>query len=244
MSFIGLTFVGVGPGDPSLLTIASIQAIKASTIIAYPVSEGNVDGIAANIASDWFSDTQVKLPLKFPMVSEPEPLLKAWGIAAEKLASLVERGEQVVFLCEGDVSLFASSSYLLKCLQSSHSGCPIRLIPGVTSISAAAALGAYPLALQNDQLLVVPAPEDSETLEALLDEAASKRRVLVIIKLGHRWAWVRPLLNKKGLLNKTLFAERIGFTDEKVTSAIHVEESPRPYFSLLIIRQSWPEIMP
>ena len=110
--------------------------------------------------------------------------------------------------------------------------------------TAAAAVGAWPLSLQKDQLLVLPTPDDSLILEKLLDEAALSHRVLALLKLGNRWIWVRSLLEKRGLLSEALFAQRVGFPDEQVLVASKVPATVRPYFSLLLIRQCWPEVLP
>ena len=111
-------------------------------------------------------------------------------------------------------------------------------------MGAAAAAGVWPLALQDDRLLVSPTPNDSKNLEVLLDDAAYTRQVLALMKLGDRWTWVRPLLEKKGLLEQSLFALIIGFSDEQVMIASEVSATMKPYFSLLLIRQSWPEVLP
>ncbi len=244
MAIPSLTLVGVGPGDPSLLTVSAVQAIQKATLVAYPVSQIGGDGIAANIAASWIEEDKKRLPLFFPMVCESEPRKHAWRDASEKLVSLVQEGEEITFLCQGDVSLFASTSYVLLYIKANYPDCPVKLIPGVTAISAAAASGAWPLALQNDQLLVSPTPNDSKSLEVLLDDAATSQKVLALLKLGNRWTWVRPLLKKKGLLEQSLFAQRIGFLDEEVMLASEVSADIKPYLSLLLIRQSWPEVLP
>ncbi len=244
MSLPSLTLVGVGPGDPSLVTLAAVEAIQKATWIAYPVSSRGGEGIAEKIVASWIEEGKKRLPLFFPMVSESEPRQHAWKEASERLVSLVQEGEEVTFLCQGDVSLFASASYVLLYIKSNHPECPVKLIPGVTAVSAAAAAGAWPLALQNDQLLILPTPNDSESLEVLLDNAAHSQKVLVLMKLGSRWTWVRPLLEKKGLLEKSLFAQRIGFLDEQVMMACHVNQAIKPYFSLLLIRLGWPDVLP
>ena len=244
MAIPSLTLVGVGPGDPSLLTLSAVKAIQKATLVAYPVSQIGGDGIAANIAASWIEEDKKRLPLFFPMVCESEPRKHAWRDASEKLVSLVQEGEEITFLCQGDVSLFASTSYVLLYIKANYPDCPVKLIPGVTAISAAAASGAWPLALQNDQLLVSPTPNDSKSLEVLLDDAATSQKVLALLKLGNRWTWVRPLLKKKGLLEQSLFAQRIGFLDEEVMLASEVSADIKPYLSLLLIRQSWPEVLP
>ena len=120
----------------------------------------------------------------------------------------------------------------------------MKLIPGVTSFSAAAAKSKLPLAFQDEQLLVVPAPGSNEELKTILSNAALMKRVVVLLKLGKKWEWVKPLLEELDLIERSIFAERIGFSDQKVLRASELPTGMRPYFSLLIIRQSWPLTMP
>ena len=200
--------------------------------------------MAAAIAQPWMRPEQRQLPLVFPMVEAAEPRRAAWLHAAEVLAGEVERGQDVVLLCEGDASLFASASYVVLALQQHHPHCALRVIPGITALSAAAAVAAWPLALQQDQLLVMPCPDESEDLQAALDTAARQGRVLALLKLGRRWSWVRPLLEQQGLLENALFAERVGWSDQTVCRADQCPAGQRPYFSLLLIRQTWPDVLP
>ena len=244
MSMPSLKLVGVGPGDPSLLTLMAVEAIKEATLIAYPVAEKGSDGVALSIAASWISDNQKRLPLLFPMVSESAPRIRAWEEASQRLVASVDQGEQVVLLCQGDISLFASASYVFLYIKKKYPKLPIQLIPGVTAISAAAAAAGWPLSLQKDQLLVLPTPDDPNSFEHIVDEAAVVGRVLAYLKLGHRWTWVRPLLEKKGLLDQALFAQQVGFPDEKIISAREGGGTVRPYFSLLLLRQCWPEVLP
>ena len=84
----------------------------------------------------------------------------------------------------------------------------------------------------------------TEELMQVLDNAAATGQVLALLKLGRRWNWVQPLLKQRGLLQQALFAERVGWPDQQVCSADAAEAEPRPYFSLLLIRQGWPEVLP
>ncbi|MEB3263847.1 MAG: precorrin-2 C(20)-methyltransferase [Synechococcus sp.] len=244
--------MGVGPGDPRWLTVAAVDAIRSAAVVAYPVAREGAEGMAAAIAAPWIQPGQRRLPLVFPMVSEAQPRRRAWHAAADALAEAVAEaattapagGRGVVLLCEGDVSLYASSSYVLLALQQHHPGLPVQLIPGVSAVAAAAAVGAWPLALQQEGLLIRPTPESAADLEALLERCAATGEVLALLKLGHRWAWVQPLLQRRGLLAQALFAQRVGWPEQRVVPASEVEAGESPYFSLLLIRQGWPAVLP
>jgi precorrin-2/cobalt-factor-2 C20-methyltransferase len=239
-----LTLVGVGPGDPELITVAAVRAIRAAEVVAYPVARQGAEGMAATIAGRWIRSGRRRLPLPFPMVAEAEPRRSAWREAADRLAAEVAVGRSVVLLCEGDVTLFATASYVLLALRRHHPACPVRLIPGIGAPSAAAAAAAWPLALQQEGLLVCPTPDVAAELEALLERTGSQNWVLALLKLGHRWIWVRPLLERSGQLEGALFAERVGWPDQLLAPAASVAAGERPYFSLLLIRGGRPSVLP
>jgi precorrin-2/cobalt-factor-2 C20-methyltransferase len=224
--------------------MAAVQAIGAAAVVAYPVARLEAEGMAARIAAPWIRAEQRRLPLVFPMVAEAEPRQQAWHRAADALAAEVAAGQVVVLLCEGDASLYASASYALLALVERHPTCPVAVIPGITAVAAAAAAGRWPLALQQEALLIRPTPEGPGALEALLQRAAGEGTVLALLKLGHRWSWVRPLLEARGLLAGSLFAQRVGWPDQLLAAAAEVPAEEQPYFSLLLIRQGWPDVLP
>jgi precorrin-2/cobalt-factor-2 C20-methyltransferase len=244
-----LTLVGVGPGDPELLTVAAVRAIEAAAVVAYPVARLEADGMAARIAAPWLRPEQRRLPLLFPMVSEAEPRRQAWHAAADALTAELSQGHAVVLLCEGDSSLYASCSYVLLALAERASAVAVRVIPGITAVAAAAAAASseglpWPLALQQEPLWIRPTPETPAELTALLQQAAAAGAVVALLKLGHRWSWVQPLLAERGLLEQTLFAQRVGWPDQQLAPAVLVSAAEQPYFSLLLIRQGWPAVLP
>ena len=239
-----ITITGIGPGDPSLLTVAAVNAIQDATVVSYPVSTRGGVSLAEKIASKWISKDKKKLPLYFPMVDDQNSLKKAWRFAGNELMKLVEKGERVVFLSQGDISLFSTGSYLSKELAKNHPDCVVKLIPGVTSFSAAAATSNLPLAFQEEQLLIAPIPDLPEDLKVILSEAGRLRRVVVLLKIGKKWTWVKPLLEELDLLESSIFAERVGFSDQRIVRASDLSPESKQYFSLLLIRQSWPSTMP
>ena len=234
----------MGPGDPDLLTLAAVQAIETADVIAFPVARIGAESMAATIVRRWIRPHQTLMPLLFPMVQDVAPRRQAWHAAADALAEAVCSARSVVLLCEGDASLFATSSYVLLALQQRHPQCRWRVIPGITSFSSAAAAVGWPLALQKEQLRVTPCPSSQIELDALLDQADRERSILVLLKLGHRWPWVKSRLEARGILALALFAERVGWPDQVVAPAAEVPASARPYFSLLLVRQRWPTVLP
>ena len=239
-----LTIAGVGPGDPSLLTLAAVDAIRQATVVSYPVSNKGGESLAEKIASKWISKDQKKIPLHFPMVNDQSILKNAWRVAGNELIRMVDKGERVVFLAQGDISLFSTGSYLSKVIEKYHPDCLVKLIPGVTSFSAGAAKSKLPLAFQEEQLLVAPVPDSHNELKVILSDAALMKRVVVLLKLGKKWEWVKPLLEELDLIERSVFAERIGFSDQQIIRASDLSIGAKPYFSMLLIRQSWPLIMP
>ncbi|MEB3265725.1 MAG: precorrin-2 C(20)-methyltransferase [Cyanobacteriota bacterium] len=239
--------MGVGPGDPELLTVAAVRVIQAATVVAYPVARPGAEGMAAQIAGPWIRATQRRLPLVLPMVEAAEPRRLAWHGAAAALAAAVAGGAVVALLCEGDASLYASGTYLLLALAARHPEVPLRVVPGITSLAAAAAAacavaGPWPLALQQEPLLIRPTPDSAAALQQLL--TAHGEGVLVLLKLGRRWPWVRQVLAERGVLEQALLAQRVGWPDQRLVAAAVVPAQEQPYFSLLLIRRGWPAVLP
>ncbi|AAP99432.1 MULTISPECIES: precorrin-2 C(20)-methyltransferase [Prochlorococcus] len=232
----GITFVGVGPGDPKLLTIAAVEAIKKATLVAYPVAKLGSKSMASEIACSFIKNKKC-LPIVFPMITDNEALKRAWAFGANKLIEEVKKGEEVVLLSQGDPSLYSTSAYILLEIKSNFPLIPLKVIPGISSFNAAAAEAQFPLSLQKEELLICAVPDNPNHLKEMLDNAIKTKRVLVLIKLGKRWEWVRKVLDEKGLLTKTLFAKRIGFADQLTIKANNISNEEAPYFSLLIIRE-------
>ena len=178
------------------------------------------------------------------MVQEAEPRQQAWQQAASAVAAEVAAGEQVVFLCEGDCSLFASSSYLLLALKKEAPELSAQVIPGITAASATAAAAGWPLALQDEQLQVVPLPDQPDQARQLLIAARDQGQPLVLLKVGRRWRWLRPLLDELELLESALYGERVGWPEQLVLPAAAVPAEERPYFSLVLLRPAWPAVLP
>ena len=114
-----LTIVGVGPGDPSLLTIAAVEAIKKAKVIVFPISDDNKKSFSAEIVKK-YTKFKKNIPIIFPMARKDFDPDEIWSNAVEKIVKFIKNGESVVLLCLGDTSLFASSSNILRLIKNNH----------------------------------------------------------------------------------------------------------------------------
>jgi precorrin-2/cobalt-factor-2 C20-methyltransferase len=230
-----LTIVGVGPGDPSLLTIAAVDAIKKAKIIVFPISDDNKKSYAAEIVKK-YTKFKKNIPIIFPMAREGFDPDEIWSSAVEKIVQFIKHGESVVLLCLGDTSLFASSSNILRIIKNSYPEIITKTIPGISSISAAAALNNFDLVKKGETLIIQECPSSNSELTSLIRESRRNKTVLAILKVGKRWQAVRETLKKEEIINKSLIALNVGMSNQIIQYASQYEKDVMPYFSLILIR--------
>ena len=162
-----LTIVGVGPGDPSLLTIAALGAIKKAQVIVFPLSDDNKKSFAAEIVKK-YTKFKKNIPIIFPMAREGFDPHEIWSNAVEKIVKFIQNGESVVLLCLGDTSLFSSSSNILRIIKNNYPKIITKTIPGISSISAAAALNDFDLVKKGETLIIKECPSSNLELTSLI----------------------------------------------------------------------------
>jgi len=230
-----LTIVGVGPGDPSLLTIAAVDAIKKAQVIVFPVSDDNKKSFAAEIVKK-YTKFKKNIPFIFPMARKDIDPDEIWSNAVEKMVKFIQNGESVVLLCLGDTSLFASSSNILRIIKNNYPEIITKTIPGISSLSAAAALNDFDLVKKGETLIIKECPSSNSELTSLIRESRGNKTVLAIMKVGERWNLVREILKKEDIINKSLIALSVGMPNQIVQYASHYKKDFMPYFSLILIR--------
>ena len=233
--FASLTIVGVGPGHPSLLTIAAVDAIKKADVIVFPVSDDNKKSFAAEIVKK-YTKFKKKIPIIFLMARKDFDPDGIWSIAVEKIVKIIQKGESVVLLCLGDTSLFASSSNIVRIIKNNHPEIITNTIPGISSLSAAAALNDFDLVKKGETLIIKECPSSISELTSLIRDSRGNKTVLAIMKVGKRWSLVRETLKKEDLINKSLIALSVGMPDQIIQYASQYKKDLMPYFSLILIR--------
>ena len=233
--FPSLTIVGVGPGDCSLLTIAAVQAIKKAQVIVFPTSSDDKKSSAAEIVKEYIKFKK-KIPIIFPMARKEFDPDEIWSNAVNVIVKSIKDNKSVALLCLGDTSLFASSSNILRIIKNNHPEIITNTIPGISSISAAAALSNFNLAKKGETLIIKECPSNKQELVDLISTNKEKKTVLVLMKVGKRWEWVKNILNKEEIISKSVIALNVGMPDQIVQDVSKFDLNKVPYFSLILIR--------
>ncbi len=221
--------VGVGPGDPELMTVKAWRLVSTARVIAYLAANGG-ESTARMIASPFMPDDAAEIVIDVPMQVDPKAAQAAYDEGAKRIASELERGSDVVMLCEGDPFFYGSFIYIFERLASRFETI---VVPGVTSFTAAAAVSHAPLSRRNEIVIVLPATLAPARLEAEL--AASQASA--IIKVGRHFAMVRDILEKLGLTGHATVIEKATLQDERVRKLADVHEDTLPYFTTILVRR-------
>ena len=233
--FPSLTVVGVGPGDSSLLTIAAVRAIKKAKVIVFPISSDDKKSSAAEIVKEYIKYKK-KIPIIFPMARQEFDPDEIWSNAVDIIVKSIKNHDSVALLCLGDTSLFASSSNILRIIKKNYPKIISKVIPGISSISAAAALSNFNLAKKGETLIIKECPSNKKELIDLISINREEKNVLVLMKVGKRWEWVKNLLIKEDIISKSVIALNVGMPDQIVRELSTFKLNKVPYFSLLMIR--------
>lgn len=227
--------VGVGPGDPELITIKAAKLIKTADVIAYHSGTAG-RSIARTIARSLISENAIEELLIYPVTTgETDHPLGYYGAvndfydeSAERLSKHLDAGRSVVVLAEGDPLFYSSYMYLHDRLAPRF---PSEIVPGVTSLAAAATALQTPLARHEDILVVLPGTLPvAELARRLADVDAA-----AIMKLGRTFAGVQEALRRSGRLDEAMYVERATTGEQRILPVTEVDPAAVPYFSMVVV---------
>ena len=219
--------LGLGPGDPELLTLKAHRILTSCPVVAYPAPDTG-PSFARQIAADYITSAQLEVPIIVPMRVERFPAQDVYDQAAETLSRHLDAGSDVAVLCEGDPFFYGSFMYLFERLAGHY---PTEVVPGVSSMMAAAAGLGRPLAARNDVLSVLPGPLDDDQLQRGIEAAGA----VAIIKIGRHFARIRALIERMGLVAQAGYVERVSLAEERLMPLAELSEDRAPYFSMILI---------
>jgi precorrin-2/cobalt-factor-2 C20-methyltransferase len=218
--------LGIGPGDPELLTLKAYRILTSSPVIAYPTMEsGKV--IARGFVADFITPEQIEIPIPLPFSVErsSQPY---YDMAAEKIALHLQDGRDVAVLCLGDPMLYGTFMYIFNRLSPQFQ---VEVVPGISSMMAGAAMLGTPLTYRNDIFTIIPATVDAK----IISDRLKKCDAAAIIKLGRHFPKVREILDQLDLLDRALYIERATCLNQRIVPIREVELSEITYWSLIII---------
>jgi precorrin-2/cobalt-factor-2 C20-methyltransferase len=218
--------IGVGPGDPELMTLKAHRLISTARVIAYPAPDHG-DSFARRIAADTIPGDAEEIPMIVPMRADRFPAQQVYADAAERIAAHLDQGTDVAVLCEGDPFFYSSFMYLFARLGTRF---PVEIVPGVTSLTACAAALRRPLTARNDVLTVLPGPLPDAEMRTRIEAAEA----IAIMKVGRHLGRIRALLDAMGLTANAGYIERASLGAEHVSTLSEAPETA-PYFSMILI---------
>ena len=226
--------IGVGPGDPELLTLKAHRLLQGCPVVAHFAAAGRTGNAWAVVAS-LCGDGQRVLRLEYPVTTEPtdaadyERLLGAfYDESAAQLETELRAGSDVAVVCEGDPLFYGSYMYLHERLAGRF---PTTVVPGVTSFSAAAAAAGTPLVSRDETLTIIPALKSEEELAALLGAVDAA----VLMKVGTHLTDVRAAATAAGVDGGAVYVERASCSDERILPLAATGEVEAPYFSVVLV---------
>lgn len=224
--------IGVGPGDPELLTIKALNAIKKADILIAPKTEKKEGSVALNIAKPYLKKDIEIVYQVFPMVLNFETT-DAWQQNKEEILALLKQGKNVAFLTLGDPMFFSTYIYVYNLLKDED--IKIETIPGVPAFCSVAAKVGYPIVEGNDILSIIPATAKKETIEKALSVSDN----VVLMKVYKNYPEIINMLDKENMTQNSVLVSRCGLSDELVIKDISKEKDRKlNYLSTILSRRN------
>jgi precorrin-2/cobalt-factor-2 C20-methyltransferase len=221
--------VGVGPGDPELVTLKALRILQTVPVLAWPAPEEG-PSLAREIVAQHLPGTQREIPIRMPLLPARFPANDVYDKAAREIGAVLAAGDNVAVICEGDPFFYGSFMYLFGRLAGDY---PVEVVPGVSSLTACAAALGTPLSAKNDVLTVVPGPLDAETMKQRLADADAA----AIIKVGRHLEKIRSVIDELGLGANARYIERATMSEQRIVPLAEVGDDDAPYFSMILVHK-------
>jgi precorrin-2/cobalt-factor-2 C20-methyltransferase len=225
--------IGVGPGDPELITLKAVKVLQRVPHIFASCSTKNDHSLALNIVRSHLNGAGIE-PLPFPMTRDREMLQAAWEQNARRVLEVLDSGLDAAFVTLGDPLTYSTFGYLLKTLKRLRPAVRVITIPGITSYSAAAALTHTPLTEGEESFQLVSGALGAARLRAVIDQTDN----LVLLKTYRHFEEIYQALEEMNLLDRAVCVSRCGLEGEMVVENLKELKGRRlPYLSMVIIKK-------
>lgn len=227
--------VGVGPGDPELLTRKAERIIRSAAVICAPTGAADAASYALSIVADLVDPArQEVLSQVFPMRKDQEGLEAFWEDAAAQVAERVRAGKDVAFITIGDPFLYSTFLYLYRIFRKRYPEILVEIVPGISSINAAAAAAGVPLGMAAERIAILPTTYEDDELRRTFADFDT----VILMKVNRVFDRIYALLKELGLERNGVFVRRVGSADEEVVFDLErLVGEKLDYLSLLIVRK-------
>ncbi|MBB3869058.1 precorrin-2 C(20)-methyltransferase [Parageobacillus toebii NBRC 107807] len=226
--------IGVGPGDPELLTVKAFRRLKEAHVIAYPKKQRGSKSYAQQIIEAYFSPAEKEMiGLVFPMTKNMDVLTEKWNETAEAIWKQLSAGKDVAFVTEGDPLLYSTFIHLMKIMKERYPNVTIEIVPGVSSVNAAAARLQIPLADGDEQVAIIPARDDYEAMKKALED----HDCVVFLKVAKVMGMMIRLLREQNLLQNAAVVTKVTSKEEIIWNIEQLEGVELEYLTLLVVRK-------
>jgi len=227
--------VGVGPGDPELLTLRAYHLLSRIPVIFVPLKDEKSMSYARSVIKNLVKKSEGKVVgVVLPMLRDREQLADYWRKAAESMWQYLKKGEDCAFVNIGDPLLYGTFIHILETLQKSHPEIEVEVIPGISSINAAAARAVVPLASNDECIAIISGNREDKVIREILENFDT----VVFVKMNRVFDRLLIILEELNLIEKCIYVRRCTTQDEEIIWDISKLKGEKvDYFSLLIVRK-------
>ena len=204
--------MGVGPGDPELLTVKAASILGRCPHVVVPKAKADGGSVALEIAGRYVHGGATVHELVFPMTMDKAELARSWKESAQTIAALLKTGADVCFLTLGDALVYSTYIYLLRELKAILPDMEVVTVPGITSFSAVAALTSFPLGEGKEPITVVPTADDLSAVRRGIESGGT----VVLMKIGKRLGDILDILEETGVIGDAVFVQRAGQPTQRI----------------------------
>ncbi|WP_264988996.1 precorrin-2 C(20)-methyltransferase [Lysinibacillus piscis] len=235
MSNVGILYgLGVGPGDPELITVKAFRVIQESPVIAYPKKLRGSKSYAHRIVDVYINpEEKDMLGLVFPMTKDEEVLAREWTKSVELVYEKLQEGKDVAFVTEGDPLLYSTFIHMMKLMQDKHPDVEIRTVPGISSFNGSASRLGIALADGDDRVAIIPAYDDYEAMR----EAIETHDAVVFIKVAKVIDLMLEVLRDLDLLDKASVVTKVTSDEEIIWDVRELDGVDLEYLTLMVVRK-------
>lgn len=235
MSNLGTLYgIGVGPGDPELITVKAFRLLSQSPVLAYPRKRKGAKSYAHKIIEHYVQPEEKEmLGLVFPMTKEQEILDREWNKTIELIWEYLRQGKDVAFVSEGDPLIYSTFIHMFRLMGKLHPEVEVKVIPGISSINGAASRLGIPLADGDEQISIVPARDDYQAMKKAIEE----NDCIIFLKVAKVIDLLIGILRELDLVDKASLVTKVTSEEEVIWNVAEAEGLELEYLTLMVVRK-------